>query len=227
MMPVLVLRPEPGCIATVAAARGLGLDAHGCPLFAIAPVAWTPPAEAIDALLLGSANALRHAGPALAAYAGKPAWCVGETTAEAARAAGLDVRATGRGGLQRVVDCIDPMPRRLLRLCGAERVPLVLPAEAELIERVVYQSAPQPLPDAAARLLRSGALVLLHSGEAAAHFARECDRLGLPRERIALATLGPRISAAVGQGWQEVQTAPIAEDSALLALADKMCHSTA
>lgn len=227
MIPVLVLRPEPGCSATVAAAQARGLDARGFPLFAVRPVAWTPPFDEIDALLLGSANALRHAGPALSRYAGKPAWCVGETTAEAARAAGLNVRATGRGGLQPVLDRIDPAHRRLLRLCGAERVELAVPPGAELIERVVYQSVAQPLPGEAAELLRQGALVLLHSGGSAAHFSRECDRLGLARGRIALAALGPRIAAAAGTDWQDVQTAATAEDSALLALADKMCHSDA
>lgn len=225
-MPVLALRPEPGCTATVAAGRKLGLDIHGFPLFAVRPLAWQPPpAEDVDALLLGSANALRHGGPALALYAGKPAWCVGESTAEAARAAGLEVRATGRGGLQQVVERIDPDHRRLLRLCGAERVDLALPPQAELIERVVYQSEAQPLPAEAARLLRQGALVLLHSGEAARHFARECDRLGLTRDAIALAALAPRIAAAAGSGWRHVQIAASAEDSALLALADKMCHT--
>ena len=104
---------------------------------------------------------------------------------------------------------------------------LALPPQAELIERVVYQSEAQPLPAEAARLLRQGALVLLHSGEAARHFARECDRLGLTRDAIALAALGPRIAAAAGSGWRQVQTAASAEDSALLALADKMCHTGA
>jgi uroporphyrinogen-III synthase len=225
-IPALVLRPEPGCTATVTAARELGLDARAFPLFAVRPVSWSPPpADEIDALLLGSANALRHAGPALALYAGKPAWCVGETTAEAARGAGLDVRATGKGGLQPVVDQIDPQHRRLLRLCGSERVELVLPPGTALIERVVYASLAQPLPVPAAELLGGGALVLLHSGEAAAHFSRECERLGLPRKAIALAALGPRIAAAAGTGWKDLQTAATAEDSALLALVCKMCHS--
>ncbi|MCJ2184366.1 uroporphyrinogen-III synthase, partial [Novosphingobium sp. 1949] len=73
--PILILRPEPGASASLAAARALGLDAQAFPLFTVAPSAWSaPPREAIDALLLGSANALRQAGDQLARYRGLPAY---------------------------------------------------------------------------------------------------------------------------------------------------------
>ena len=72
--PVLIIRPEPGASRTLEAAKALGLAAHGFPLFAAVPRAWdAPPVDSFDALLLGSANALRHGGPALADYIGKPA----------------------------------------------------------------------------------------------------------------------------------------------------------
>ena len=121
-MPVIVIRPEPGCSATVAAAQALGLDARAFPLFEVEPCHWDAPgAETFDALLIGSANALRQGGAALAAYAGMPAYCVGEATAQAAQAAGLRIAATGNGGLQAVLAQIAPDHRRLLRLgqaCG-------------------------------------------------------------------------------------------------------------
>ena len=70
---MILIRPEPGCTASVAAARAAGMTAEGWPLSVPRLVSWQGPARAtIDALLLGSANALRHAGPALAAYAGLP-----------------------------------------------------------------------------------------------------------------------------------------------------------
>jgi len=90
MLPLIVIRPEPGCTATVSAARAAGLDPHGFPLFAVVARSWqAPPPDQFDALLLGSANALRAAGPGLAALRHLPAYCVGETTAAAAREAGL------------------------------------------------------------------------------------------------------------------------------------------
>lgn len=226
MVPLIVIRAEPGCAASLAAARAMGLDAHGFPLFDIGPCAWEPPApDSFDALLLGSANALRHGGVALAALRGKPACVVGETTAAAARAAGLDVVLTGSGGLQGVVDALPPGLHRLLRLAGAERVAIAPPPGVTIAERVVYASKPRPMPGALAALLRQGAVVALHSGEAARHFCAECERLGMARSRIALAAIGPRVASAAGQGWARVAAAARPDDAALLALAREMCQT--
>lgn len=227
--PVLILRPEPGASATLAAATAAGLDAWSFPLFSVEPAAWDPPApEEIDALLIGSANAVRHAGPALARYTTKPAYVVGERTAQAACTAGLTVAAVGTGGLAPVLAQVAP-GTRLLRLAGRERIELTPPAQVTLTERTVYASEPRPLPRELASLLRTHALprviVLLHSAEAARHFAAECDRLSLPRARIALAALGPRIASAAGAGWAAVRAAKQAEDGALLALAGQMCQN--
>lgn len=227
--PVLILRPEPGAAATLAAATAAGLEAWPFPLFAVEPVAWEPPRpEEFDALLVGSANALRHAGPGLMLYSAKPAHVVGERTAEAARAAGLTVATIGTGGLAPILAQIGP-DTRLLRLAGRERIELTPPPRVTITERTVYASEPQPLPREMIRLLRSHALpriiVLLHSAEAARHFAAECDRLTIARARIALAALGPRIAAAAGEGWDAVQAAERAEDGALLALARQMCQN--
>ena len=228
-LPIITIRPEPGCAATVAAARALGLEAHGFPLFATRALAWEPPApEAVDALLIGSANAPRLAGAALARYAGKPAYAVGEATARAAREAGLEIAAIGNGGLGEMLGAIAPAHRRLLRLAGRERVELVPADGITLTERVVYASEPQPIPEALARLLTAHALprmlVLLHSAEAARHFAAECDRLGIARARLHLVALGPRIAAAAGQGWAAIATAEQASDQALLALCQRLCQ---
>lgn len=221
MMPLIVIRPQPGCDATVAAARALGFEARGHPLFAVRPLPWEPPpADSVDAVLLGSANALRHGGAGLAALAGKPAYAVGETTAQAARAAGLDVVFTGRGGLQATLAALDPAHRRLLRLAGRERVDLDVPAGVSVIERAVYASEPLPLRGDLARLLERPALVLLHSAEAARHFAALCPA----RERISLACIGSRVAEAAGAGWARSESARTPEDAALLALAARMCQ---
>lgn len=230
--PLLILRPEPGNAASCAAARLLGVEPVAAPLFAIEPVAWeaTGPAE-IDALLIGSANALRHAGPKLSTYAGKPAYVVGEATAQAARQAGLEVTAVGSGGLQTVLDSVAPAHRNLLRLAGQERVMLTPPPHTTMIERVVYAAMPRPLPGAIALLLLAHALpgmvVALHSAQAASHLASEIDRLGLPRKRLHLATIGPRVTAAAGDGWGALHTAPQPDDRSLLALAVQLCHTPA
>ena len=223
-VPILTLRPEPGSRATIGAGHEACLTIEACPLFEVRPLAWDPPsAESVDGLLLGSANALRHAGPGLDLFRGKPVHAVGEATARAAEAVGFTVATVGPGSLQPLVDELAP-PLRLLRITGAEHVPVAPPPGIEMETRVAYESAPLPLPGAVASRIGEGALVLLHSAAAARHFAAECDRLGVPRSRVRLAALGPRIAAAAGEGWAEVRSATEPREPPLLALARDMCH---
>ncbi|MBW8785446.1 MAG: uroporphyrinogen-III synthase [Novosphingobium sp.] len=225
-VPLIAIRPEPGCSATVATAEALGLTARGFPLFEIEPRAWHAPERIeFDALLIGSANALRHAGPELERYSGLPTYVVGEVTAGACRAAGFEVVAVGSGGLQEVLGRVETRHRRLLRLAGEERIALDPPPGITLIERVVYVSRPLPMPTGLTELLSAPAVVLLHSAAAARHFAAECARQGVARANVALAAIGPRVAAAAGGGWREVATASQTGDSALLALAREMCQT--
>ena len=226
MTPLIVVRPQPGCDATVRAAQGLGLDAIGHPLFELGPIAWQPPDPAgFDALLIGSANALRHGGAALARFRGMPAYVVGETTAAAVRDAGMDVAGVGEGGLQALLGSLRSDHQRLLRLTARERVELAPPPGISITERVTYASEPRAMPKELAELLAGGAVVLLHSGEAARHFAAQCEAKGIARGKIALAALAPRIAAAAGSGWAAVAAAPAPRDQALLALAGQMCQA--
>jgi uroporphyrinogen-III synthase len=228
MTRLIIIRPQPGCDATLTVARDLRLDAYGFPLFEVAPVAWdAPDPVGVDALLIGSANAVRHAGEQLQQYAGKPAYAVGRATAEVAQQAGLAIAMVGSGGLQAVLNRIDPVHQRLLRLAGRERVDLSPPAGTEMAERVTYASQALAMPQELAAMLASPAVVMLHSAEAARHFAAECDRLAVERSHIALAAMGPRIANAAGAGWERLEIAAKPEDTALLALARIMCQTTA
>lgn len=228
MKPLVVVRPEPGATATVEAARLLGLEATAYPIFVVRPLAWQPVArDAVDAVLLGSANALRHGGEGLDSLRGLPAYCVGQTTAEAARAAGFTIAAIGSGGLQNVVEALAPEHRRLLRLTGAAHVPLEVPPGVSMETRTVYASDALPLSAELHRVLRRGAVVMLHSGEAARHFDRICTPDAVDRSAIALATIGPRVSALAGEGWATVRSATQPSDAALLALAREMCQDAA
>ena len=225
MSRVLAIRPQPGLAATLEAGRAAGLDIAGRPLFEIHPVEWDPPEpDGIDGVLLGSANALRHAGPALSGFLAKPAYAVGTATADEARSAGFAVRAEGKGGLQELLGRLAGQPLTLLRLAGAKHVPLVPPLGIVLVTRITYESVRLAMPPEMVSELTGGALVLLHSAEAARHFAGESERLGLDRGNISLAVLGPRIAAAAGGGWREVRSAASPREAALLALARDMCH---
>lgn len=215
---VIAVRPEPGLAATLARAREMGIEAAGAPLFEVRPRDWTGPDPGeVDALLVGSANAFVHGGAQLSRFANKPVHVVGGKTAEAARAAGFAVATTGTGGLQSVLGAIAPRAK-LLRVAGATHVPLEPPEGVSIRTVIAYESVALPLPAHLAEPLAQGGLVLLHSGEAARHFAAECDRLELLRTRIALAALAPRIAEAAGEGWRAVHVASEPSDAALLDL---------
>ena len=222
---IFAIRPEPGLSATIAAGRAAGLEIEGCPLFDIRPVAWeAPPPDEIDALLIGSANAVRHGGPDLAQYHGKPAFAVGKTTAQVLKAAGFPIAAVGKGGLQPMLDALAGRSLRLLRLSGVEHLPVAEPQGITLVTRIVYDAIALPMPPELAAALASGGVTLLHSGAAASHFAAEYDRAGLDRSAMKLAALGPRIAHAAGSGWREVRSAAAPREAAILALALDMCH---
>lgn len=229
MIPLIVIRPQPGCSATVAAAEAARIETYGHPLFAVRPRSWEAPDPArFAALLAGSANVFRHGGHGLAAVKRLPVYAVGETTAAAARAAGFTVAGTGSGGLQGVLDTLVQTAlapgSRLLRLAGTERVPLVLPSGISMEERVVYASEPQPFtPELAARLQRP-AIIAVHSAEAAQHLTAQCVTHGIRRAPLRIAALGQRIAAAAGDGWGEVAVAARPDDNALLALVRQMCQ---
>lgn len=226
---ILALRPEPGLAATLEKARALGLAITGHALSEIRPVAWECPDPAgFDGLLIGSANVFVHGGPNLGRLAGKPVYAVGSATADAARDAGFAVAMVGSGGLQGVLDAIPgsgPATFHLLRIAGEEHVPLTPPAGVTFTTVVAYRNVLLPLDPAMPDLTGGAALVLLHSAATARHFAQECDRLGLPRDAITLAALGPRIADAAGEGWQAVHTAPRPDETALLEMLFDLCQN--
>lgn len=222
---IFALRPEPGLSSTLQLAREMGLAIIGRPLFEVVPLNWEAPDPAdFDALLIGSANAIRHGGEGLEGLKSLPVHAVGEATAATASEAGFTVSETGSGGLQGVIDAADP-DMKFLRLAGLEHVDLTLPAEMELTTRIVYMVRALPMTGSDEVSLRaSDPIVLLHSAAAARHFSAQCEERGLDKSMIALACIGPRVAAAAGTGWRACESAPQPDDPSLLALARDMCH---
>ncbi len=220
---LVAIRPEPGLTSTLALGRELGLPIISAPLFEIRSREWEAPgADTIDALLIGSANAFLHGGECLSRFAEKPVHAVGKATARAAKDAGFTIAAIGAGGLQNVLDAIVP-PACLLRIAGAEHVALDVPDGIAIHTVIAYESVARPLDPALISQAGDHPLVLLHSAAAAAHFAAECDRLGIARDRISLAALGPRISAAAGENWRAVHVAPHPSDRQMLEMLRETC----
>jgi uroporphyrinogen-III synthase len=211
MRTALVLRPAPGNAATVARLAGLGVPALAVPLFHVVPCDWTAPdPEDFDALLLTSANAVRHAGAALTTLAHLPVVAVGAATAAAARGAGLSVAITGEADAADAVARAAAFPR-LLHLAGRERV--ALPGVTAI---TVYASdALDPPPGMIERAVDG--VVLLHSARAARRFVELAQ--GLPRERIRIVAISAAVADAASAGWAAIDVAGAPTDAALIALA--------
>ncbi|WP_116091535.1 uroporphyrinogen-III synthase [Sphingomonas crusticola] len=221
MRPVLVLRPEPGASATFARATAAGLQAIPAPIFTLKSVAWDAPApREHDALMLTSANAVRHAGAALDLYRALPAYAVGEATAVAASAAGFaDVRV----GASDAAALIGLMARdgvaRPLHLAGRDRKSGAAPFP--IARRIVYAADPvAALPGAARAALGRGAVTLVHSPRAGRLFASLLAAAELSPLTVSIAA----ISADAASGsWKEAAIAATPDDAALLAAALSLC----
>lgn len=226
MRPLVILRPQPGAGRTAARAAALGLDPVVAPMFTVQPLGWTPPDPVgHDAILLTSANAASLAGGGVTSLLALPCYAVGEATADAAAAAGFDdvrVGPSDAAALLRLMT--DDGVRRALHLSGRDHMPTVAP---EIITRIaVYAADPvEAFSTEADAALRSGAVTVLHSPRAAAHFAALVDRAGLERDTLDLATISLAAADAAGEGWHSKQAAGRPRDDALLELAAKLCKT--
>ena len=195
MRRLVVLRPEPGAGATVAAATSAGLEAVAMPLFEIAPVAWdAPDPNRFDGLLITSANALRHGG-AGARRAARAGGLCGRRGDGARRrgSAGFVVSFVGDGGVADLLAAIDPACACSIcaasiassRRRRARRSP-ICPSIAR--SRSTCPASPQS----------TGAVVAVHSPRAGARLA-ELAALGrLDISTTAIAAISPQ--AAPGGG---------------------------
>ena len=221
MRRLVVLRPEPGASATVERAAALGIEAVAMPLFKVEPVAWAvPDARDFDALLVTSANAVRHGGAGLERLLQLPAYAVGEATADAARAAGLAVAATGDGGVEELLDRV-PAGLRLLHLCGEHRT--MTDTSRPIAAVAVYRSIELPPPGGLERI--EGQAVAVHSPRAGRRLAQLASHATIDRSAIRIAAISDAAKAAAGDGWECCEAAAQPDETALLALAARLCDN--
>lgn len=220
MKEVAIIRPEPAASETQSRAAELGLSAIVCPLFETEALAWKAPANGeFDGLLLTSANAPRLAGPEIAGLRLIPAFCVGAATARAAREQGLVIAAIGSGGVDDLLQQV-PTDRRLLHLCGEDRIAPSSPHH--IIPVLVYRSKPTEPPDPS---VLNGTITLVHSPRAGRRLTDLAERGSVNPATIVCAAISPAGAEAVGTGWRHVAIAGQPSDEALLALAAKLCKS--
>lgn len=221
-MKLLLIRPEPGASASAERAREAGLEPVLLPFFEVQAVAWELPDPAdYDALLLTSANAVRFGGAGLESLRTLPVHAVGERTAEAARAARLDVATVGTSDAAAAVKAASDMGhRRLCWLAGADHRPIKMPKNMPKALKVTtvigYASGPKKLTADMAAVISSVDAVALHSPRAAIEFAKAVVEFGLDKASITLAAFSPAIADAAGTGWRAVAVAERPADIALL-----------
>jgi uroporphyrinogen-III synthase len=219
VIPLLVLRPEPGASATAARAQAKGLDVRVRPLFRVVPRTWdVPDSAAFDCLVLTSANAARHAGSALTSFAHMPVFAVGEATAAAARDAGLiDIAKTQSDAATLFSEVQTRGFTHPLHLAGEGHTPYP-PLLFPVTTRIVYAAelAKAALPD-------PPYVALLHSVRAAQRFVD----LVADRSAIAIVAISAPVAAAAGSDWRAIAIAAEPRDTSMLALAAQLCESTA
>lgn len=217
MKKLLLLRPEPGLSASADRARGVGLEVIAIPLFRVEPIAWSPPdASRYDALLLTSANAIRHGGAGVDAFKHLPVHAVGTATADAARATGFAIASIGEGGVDALLGGL-PSDVRLLHLAGQD---IHQPTAGRQIDRqIVYRSA--AIADPGLPPL-DGLVIAVHSPRAGARLAEVAG----PRANAAIAAISVAAGAACGADWQSVDIATAPDDASLLALAARLCQTS-
>ncbi|KAB1081382.1 uroporphyrinogen-III synthase [Methylobacterium soli] len=188
-MRIWVARPEPGAGRTGERLRALGHQPLVAPVLMVRPTGAALPAEAPDAILLTSANAVAALRGAAGRLRGRPVFAVGARTAALAQAAGLGP-VTDAGGdaadLVRVVRARLAPGRRLLHVAGAERkaepAASLRAAGYDLAIVVAYAAEPvAALPGPVADALRAGGLdaALHYSRRSAAVAAERADAAGL------------------------------------------------
>ncbi|MAW99456.1 MAG: uroporphyrinogen-III synthase [Sphingomonas sp.] len=219
---IAILRPEPGNSVTARRVERAGGIAIRLPLFVVRPLPWPAPKREHDALILTSANAMRHGGAQLAALTGLPVYAVGAATATSAQAMGFTIAHVGTEGADALLEQArrDGI-RRALHLTGRDHRLSAIPPIVEL--REVYASEPCEMDEG-----RAGALIdcvaMVHSPRAGAALAALADTHGLDRARIALAAISEAAAEAAGTGWRAIAAPPEIGDAALvdtaIALAD-------
>ena len=214
----VVLRPEPGNGETADRLAAAGILPIQQPLFVMRALDWTPPDPAgFDAILLTSANAVRHGGAGLDALKTLPVVAVGTATAAAARAAGFTIAATGKSDAAAIVaEARGFGLNRLLHLAGRDRI--TVDDDVPTATITVYAADPVDLPAHITEEWEE-ATILLHSPRAARAFAALVARDGTDRGQFHIAALSDAVAEAAGGGWGGMRVAVSPNDTALVAAA--------
>lgn len=224
---VLVTRPGPAAAKTAHHLVGLGFTPVLAPMLHIAPRRLTPITEALQAILVTSANAL----PALARLdRAIPLYAVGDATAARACADGFAaVHSAGRDAealAALVAASLSPTAGRLLLASGAGQG-MALASRLRghgfiVLRRIAYAARPaETLPPAAASALATkhvGHALFFSAASARAFVACMTDRPQEVAHVQALAISEPTARALAPLPWRRIRVASHPNQDELVAL---------
>lgn len=216
-VPVLLTRPRAQSLAfarALSARFGAGVQPVIAPLMEVEALAPPLPEGPFAGVIFTSANAVA----AVAGLTALPrlAWCVGDRTAEAARAAGFAARSAG-GDAGALVAAIraDPPGGKLLHLRGAETRGAVadqlVSAGLETVSLVVYRQQAQPMPEEGRAVLAAvgPVIVPLFSPESARRLVAELTPPPQAELRlVAMSAAVAQSAAPLGWAWQGLAARP-------------------
>jgi uroporphyrinogen-III synthase len=233
---VLITRPEPGAARTAKRLQALGFKPVCLPLTEIRPTfAELPAGNDFDAVAFPSANAVRHARPALLrAVASLPAFAVGRATAEALIEAGFKDPTIGPGdglGLASLMAGRLARGTRVVYLCGRVRTndfeETLHAAGIEVTPVEAYDTVVLDYTDAElTKILGSEAFdaVLLYSRMAAQTLTELTDRSVMPPllARASFICMSKRVAAPIATigvaiGKENIRIAAEPDEEAMLA----------
>lgn len=204
---VLVTRPQPAAGSFAERLRGMGLRTLVAPLMRIAPVAHD--AAAVDAargLVFTSVHGVAAAGKGR----GRPAFCVGGATAEAARAAGYIV-TTGPGDAAGLMPMLTGLDEGWLHPHG-RHVAARLPVRG----MVVYDQLALPLStEAAALLAGDGPVIWPVMSPRSARLA--CEAAHGVRAPIFVAAISPAAALAWSPAPARIETSATPDAEGVIA----------
>lgn len=226
---ILLTRPQQAAerFARLLRSRGVEADIEISPLFKIEPVAAVLPETPPEALIFTSENGV-SASVGLGVSTGLPAFCVGDRTAKAARAAGFVAQSAGGTSHDLVALVLaDPPQGSLWHLRGEEAAGDVSGQlrrhELDCLDIVVYRQKPLALTDQAAALLGGDrhVIVPVFSPRSALRLVEQ-SKIGRWTARTTVLALSQAVADAAGAlapSTGAVAAAPTADALATLILA--------
>lgn len=224
MAKILITRPSPGLEQTATRLHAMGHHCVSSPLFTVHPVEWQPPDDlSFDAVMITSANALRHAGPYPAHWYQLPCYAVGTVTAEAAKAAGFNTVITGPGHAKGMVKQMLADGRAHVVHPTARDYTIIRPPHPPIHKVIVYAADPvDGLTQEANQALARHEVdwVLLYSARAAEHFNALSDQAGIDRSKLKLGAISATVAEKAGPGWGHIAIASEPSEDHLFAACD-------